>query len=105
MSDKSGVSIEPPTQTRLLDFCSTCPGVVGGVVPGAGGYDAVALLVENDDELLAELSRQLAGWRSIAEEKSNVSIGKVSLLGVRQDTRGSDWKRQKHIMAGFEACC
>jgi phosphomevalonate kinase len=34
MSTASGVPIEPEEQTRLLDACAACPGVVGGGVPG-----------------------------------------------------------------------
>lgn len=41
----SGAAIEPREQTELLDRCLKLPGVAGGVVPGAGGYDAIALLV------------------------------------------------------------
>jgi len=41
----SGVPIEPPEQTRLLDACISEAGIIGGGVPGAGGYDAVWLLV------------------------------------------------------------
>lgn len=42
---KSTASIEPQEQTILLDDCNTLVGCFGGVVPGAGGYDAIALLV------------------------------------------------------------
>ncbi|KAL1746403.1 ribosomal protein S5 domain 2-type protein [Schizophyllum fasciatum] len=45
MGQLCDVPIEPPEQTRLLDKCSTMSGVVGGGVPGAGGYDAIWLLV------------------------------------------------------------
>lgn len=41
----SGASVEPASQTVLLDNCYTLPGVLGGVVPGAGGFDAICLLV------------------------------------------------------------
>ena len=34
MSVKSAVPIEPPVITELLDFCTSLPGVVGGVAPG-----------------------------------------------------------------------
>ncbi|KPV74363.1 uncharacterized protein RHOBADRAFT_48606 [Rhodotorula graminis WP1] len=44
MGSASGVPIEPPEQTRLLDACSALPGVVGAGVPGAGGYDAIWVL-------------------------------------------------------------
>ncbi|EDK46037.1 hypothetical protein LELG_04217 [Lodderomyces elongisporus NRRL YB-4239] len=39
------VPVEPPIQTTLLDNVSQINGCLGGVVPGAGGYDAVAVLV------------------------------------------------------------
>lgn len=45
MGDLSGVPIEPIEQTKLLDACVTQAGIIGGGVPGAGGYDAVWLLV------------------------------------------------------------
>ncbi|KAG5635576.1 hypothetical protein H0H81_010741 [Sphagnurus paluster] len=45
MGERSGVPIEPPEQTQLLDACVALAGVVGGGVPGAGGYDAIWLLV------------------------------------------------------------
>ncbi|TFK26468.1 Phosphomevalonate kinase [Coprinopsis marcescibilis] len=45
MGNLSGVPIEPPEQTRLLNSCVGQAGVIGGGVPGAGGYDAVWLLV------------------------------------------------------------
>ncbi|GAA5825099.1 hypothetical protein JCM11251_006098 [Rhodosporidiobolus azoricus] len=44
MGEQSGVPIEPPEQTQLLDACSAIPGVVGAGVPGAGGYDAIWVL-------------------------------------------------------------
>lgn len=40
----TGAEIEPFEQTNLLDNCFTLPGVLGGVVPGAGGYDAICLV-------------------------------------------------------------
>ncbi|KAF5321229.1 hypothetical protein D9619_001788 [Psilocybe cf. subviscida] len=45
MGDLSGVPIEPKEQTALLNTCMALPGVIGGGVPGAGGYDAIWLLV------------------------------------------------------------
>lgn len=44
MTNESGAPIEPQEQTTILDACSELPGVLGGVVPGAGGYDAICLL-------------------------------------------------------------
>ncbi|KAA1472907.1 Phosphomevalonate kinase [Dentipellis sp. KUC8613] len=45
MGALAGVEIEPPQQTKLLDDSIALGGVIGGGVPGAGGYDAVWLLV------------------------------------------------------------
>ncbi|GMM33648.1 phosphomevalonate kinase [Saccharomycopsis crataegensis] len=44
LTKKTGADIEPMEQTILLDNCFALPGVLGGVVPGAGGYDAICLL-------------------------------------------------------------
>ncbi|KAG7098548.1 hypothetical protein E1B28_000483 [Marasmius oreades] len=45
MGNLAGVPIEPREQTALLDECISQAGVIGGGVPGAGGYDAIWLLV------------------------------------------------------------
>ena len=51
LSERSGVPIEPPEQTALLDAVTkNVEGVLGGVVPGAGGYDAIVLLVKDDKD-------------------------------------------------------
>jgi phosphomevalonate kinase len=34
MSDKSSVPIEPSEQSKLLDACMDCPGVIMAGVPG-----------------------------------------------------------------------
>jgi len=86
MSDKSSVPVEPAVITELLDHCTDLPGVVGGVAPGAGGYDAVALLVRNETEVLAHLSASLEHWKS--GRTDGAKIGKVRLLGVRQAEEG-----------------
>ena len=88
MSEKSGVPIEPKVLTELLDACSAVPGVVGGFCPGAGGYDAVALLVGDDEGILENLRSTLAGWKSVAEADSGAVIGEVNILDVKQDVEG-----------------
>lgn len=51
LGDLCSVPIEPDSQTSLLDACvSECMGVIGGGVPGAGGYDAIWVLVLDDEE-------------------------------------------------------
>ncbi|KAH9466081.1 hypothetical protein MJO29_007763 [Puccinia striiformis f. sp. tritici] len=45
MGNQSNVPIEPDSQTHLLDECEQHQGVVGSGVPGAGGYDAIWVLI------------------------------------------------------------
>lgn len=87
MGAASGVPIEPPAQTRLLDACAALPGVVGGVVPGAGGYDAVTLLIEDREETVAALEALLRGWE-FEGDGSGGGKGSVRMLGVRQEREG-----------------
>ncbi|CAN9480381.1 unnamed protein product [Alternaria alternata] len=82
MGEKSGVPIEPPQQTRLLDYCSKLDGVVGGVVPGAGGFDAIVLLVEDKEAIIESLKT------SLAEYKDPEAIGRVGVIGVREEMVG-----------------
>lgn len=86
MSAKAGVPIEPKVQTDLLDACSELPGVIGGVVPGAGGFDAIALLVE-DDEATVRRVREFLNRYQVAASEAN--IGRVRLLGVKQELQGA----------------
>lgn len=87
MSQKSSVPIEPEVITELLDFCTDLPGVIGGVAPGAGGYDAVALLLRNDAKVIDNLHEKLQGWTS-RDQTSGAQIGRVRLLGVKQEKEG-----------------
>lgn len=82
MGEKSGVPIEPPQQTRLLDYCSKLDGVVGGIVPGAGGFDAIVLLVEDKEAIIESLKT------SLAEYKDPEAIGRVGVIGVREEMVG-----------------
>ena len=83
MGTRSGVPIEPPEQTELLDAVTKgVQGVAGGVVPGAGGYDAIVLLVKDDRETLGEIERFLAKWSK--EKGSN-----VKLLGTKGELEGA----------------
>lgn len=93
MSEKSGVPIEPPSQTKLIDACEQTSGVIGGVVPGAGGYDAITLLIEDKPETVAELEKLLAGWEFKGEDVEGG--GKVSMLGVREEMDGVKLGRVK----------
>ena len=88
MSVKSGVPIEPEVQTTLIEACCGVPGVVGGMVPGAGGYDAVALLVEDKSTVMDRLHQFLEDYRVDADQGHGDIVGKVRLLGVKQEDRG-----------------
>ncbi|KAI3582790.1 ribosomal protein S5 domain 2-type protein [Fusarium oxysporum f. sp. albedinis] len=81
MGSASDVPIEPESQTELLDALSTVEGVYGGVVPGAGGYDALALLMKDDEETKQRVEEFLDKW---AKEKGT----KVKLLGVKGEMEG-----------------
>lgn len=94
MSRKSGVPVEPPIITQLLNFCTSLPGVVGGVAPGAGGYDAVALLVDNNEAVIRDLDNRLSQWHA-REETTGVKIGKVQLLKARQAYEGARYEDVK----------
>lgn len=74
MGDLAGVEIEPEQQTHLLDQSIEQAGVVGGGVPGAGGYDAIWLLVCSPPGLPYEqqpLRRVESVWSNFSE--SNVT--------------------------------
>lgn len=88
MSTKARVPIEPKVQTQLLDACCQISGVVGGVVPGAGGFDAIALLVEDKQEIYDALHTVLDSYTVDAEHGDGASIGQVRLLGVQQEMQG-----------------
>ncbi|KAI9821677.1 MAG: phosphomevalonate kinase [Pycnora praestabilis] len=88
MSAATGVPVEPPAQTRLLTTCSAVTGVIGGVVPGAGGYDAIALLVEDREDVLRRLHDVLKNLSVEADEGSGEPVGKVRVLGVREEMDG-----------------
>lgn len=83
MGTRSGVPIEPPEQTELLDAVTkSVEGVAGGVVPGAGGYDAIVLLVKDDIETTAQIEAFLEKWSK--EKRSN-----VRLLGTKGELDGA----------------
>mgnify|MGYP003363369559 FL=1 len=66
MTVESGAEIEPDEQTTLLDNCEALDGCLGGVVPGAGGYDAICLLVsENSIKKIIKSSATLAEFQHV----------------------------------------
>jgi phosphomevalonate kinase len=96
MSERSGVPIEPASQTELLDACEAVSGVIGGVVPGAGGYDAISLLIEDKEDTVAELEKLLAEWKFKGEDGMVDGSGRVSMLGVREEMEGVKMEKWKN---------
>lgn len=86
MGKLSDVPIEPESQTELLDAASGVDGVYGGVVPGAGGYDAVVLVMKNDDATAKRVEDFLVGWSK--EKQTNVKLLPVKgeMQGARRET-------------------
>ncbi|KAH6996184.1 ribosomal protein S5 domain 2-type protein [Ilyonectria sp. MPI-CAGE-AT-0026] len=82
MGTSSDVPIEPDSQTELLDAISSVDGVYGGVVPGAGGFDALAILMKDDAETKQRVKKFLAEW---AQAKGT----KVKLLAVKGEMEGA----------------
>lgn len=87
MSVASRVPVEPPQQTKLLDYCSSLEGVIGGVVPGAGGFDAIVLLVEDKEDVLSSLEVLLKTYK-IDDSEEGLKIGKVGIIGAREEMAG-----------------
>lgn len=85
MGGDSGVPIEPPAQTALLDGAvAAVRGVLGGVVPGAGGYDAVVFLVTDTDDTVASLKHFLKNYQF----EGTSSVGVVKALDTREEHKG-----------------
>ncbi|KAF8332650.1 phosphomevalonate kinase [Cantharellus anzutake] len=88
MGELSDVPIEPAEQTRLLDACMSKPGVIAGGVPGAGGYDAVwLLLAEPEDMALAkritdEVQKLWLSWTEMAVTPLPATESRVSGLKI-----------------------
>lgn len=63
MGDAASVPIEPDQQSCLADATLALPGVVACLVPGAGGYDALAVVYINDDAVRQRISKLWAEWQ------------------------------------------
>lgn len=86
MGSRAEVPIEPEAQTKLLDAAAAAvPGVLGGVVPGAGGYDAVVFLCVDRDETVEQLEEFLRGYKFVGEDGKG---GSVAVLEAREEMEG-----------------
>lgn len=88
MSEESEVPIEPPQQTALLDKLSAVDGVYGGVVPGAGGFDAAAIVAKDDDETLERIRKCCEDART-ADYQVDLMRVKCESEGVRMEDLAS----------------
>lgn len=92
MGEAADVPIEPVEQETLLDVMSDLNGVLGGVVPGAGGYDAVALLVIDQRDVLERLldaCLDVHEWsREEESQASSITTRSISLMQTREEFEG-----------------
>lgn len=78
LTNLTGADIEPELQTILLDACFTLPGCFGGVVPGAGGFDAISLLVVESkvdqilNQTMSESRFSNVSWLNLHEEAEGI---------------------------------
>ncbi|KAG6811902.1 hypothetical protein H0H92_005360 [Tricholoma furcatifolium] len=90
MGELSGVPIEPPEQTKLLDSCVSLAGIIGGGVPGAGGYDAIWLMVCDPVDATPDippLQRVEAVWSEYTElDVSPLSVVESLAGGARVES-------------------
>ncbi|KAI1170829.1 ribosomal protein S5 domain 2-type protein [Nemania sp. FL0916] len=85
MGTQSDVPIEPESQTSLLDALTEVEGVYNGVVPGAGGYDAVVLLMNNDDATEKRIKDFVAKWSKDKGEQVRLLDVKGEMEGARKE--------------------
>ena len=82
MGDAAGVPIEPDEQTFLADATLRVPGVVAALVPGAGGYDALACLYIDDPVVRQQIGELWANWSNARVCPLTVQAGRYG-DGVR----------------------
>jgi phosphomevalonate kinase len=62
MGEAAGVPIEPEEQTALCNATMQVPGVLAALVPGAGGYDAIACLYIDRPQVLENIGKVWANY-------------------------------------------
>ncbi|KAK9415526.1 putative Phosphomevalonate kinase [Seiridium unicorne] len=85
MGTESSVPIEPESQTALLDALKEVEGVYNGVVPGAGGHDAIAILMKDDETTEQRVRDYVKGWSKDHNENVRLLEVKGELDGVRSE--------------------
>ncbi|AET40627.1 phosphomevalonate kinase Ecym_6245 [Eremothecium cymbalariae DBVPG len=73
---ESGADIEPLKQTQLLENSMKLKGVLTGMVPGAGGHDAIALIVTDYDSLIEQTGNSptfsAVTWLDVMQEEIGI---------------------------------
>ncbi|KAL2018479.1 hypothetical protein VTK56DRAFT_764 [Thermocarpiscus australiensis] len=82
----SGAPIEPESQERMLNELEKVPGVYGTVVPGAGGYDAAAVVMRDDEETERKVEEFLKRW----SREKNIQVRLMQVRGETQGVRKED---------------
>lgn len=88
MGESAGIPIEPPLQTRLLDACCELDGVLGGVVPGAGGFDALVFILRDNIDVMSALKSVLLKLSKDGVVQQQISVLEVdgSYEGLRLES-------------------
>jgi phosphomevalonate kinase len=81
----SGVPIEPDSQEAMLNALEKVEGVYGTVVPGAGGYDAAAVVMRDDAETEKRVREFLREWSRTNEIQVRLMKVKGETEGVRKE--------------------
>ncbi|KAK4202396.1 putative Phosphomevalonate kinase [Triangularia verruculosa] len=87
MGEKSGAEIEPDSQTKMLDELEGLEGVVGSVVPGAGGYDAAALVIKDGEDTVNRINKFLEEY----SQREGVKARLLDVLGEVEGARLESW--------------
>ncbi|KAJ3068165.1 phosphomevalonate kinase, partial [Podochytrium sp. JEL0797] len=83
MSILADVPVEPASQTRLLDSLANLNGVLMAGVPGAGGFDAIFVLVIEDPEREGVNRAGVESvWSQWTESKVGPLLAGDSVIGV-----------------------
>jgi phosphomevalonate kinase len=82
LGEVANVPIEPPEQTELCDATMRLPGVVATIVPGAGGYDAVACLFIDTPQVKSAVGHLWETWNKNGQIICPLSV-QASNLGLQ----------------------
>ncbi|CAI4048712.1 phosphomevalonate kinase SKDI_13G3500 [Saccharomyces kudriavzevii IFO 1802] len=78
ITEEAGADIEPPVQTKLLDDCQTLKGVLTCLIPGAGGFDAIAVIATQSVDLRAQTAgdERFSSVQWLDVSQANWGVGK-----------------------------